>query len=108
MNKPICETKDCNNVTEIHKRTVSKDYYRKICSSCKRKKYGMPSAYERDREKFRALKKGYCSLCGWKGPCDIHRIVEGYKGGQYTEGNVVEICPNCHRLEHQGLIKLTK
>lgn len=41
-----------------------------------------------------------CSLCGWYGPLDSHRLVPGKDGGEYVLGNVINICPNCHRLLH--------
>lgn len=47
-----------------------------------------------------------CSLCSWDGACDIHRIVEGVNGGRYDLGNVVVLCPNCHRSVHRGTIKI--
>jgi hypothetical protein len=50
--------------------------------------------------------KTKCSVCGWKGPCDSHRILRGKDGGKYVAGNVVVLCPNCHRLAHRGLLIL--
>lgn len=44
-----------------------------------------------------------CSLCGWLGPCDKHRLKAGKDGGGYTPGNIIVVCPNCHRLLHRGL-----
>jgi hypothetical protein len=44
-----------------------------------------------------------CSRCGWEGACDKHRIVNGKDGGKYEIGNVIVVCPNCHRLIHKGL-----
>ncbi len=41
-----------------------------------------------------------CQLCGWNGPCDLHRKVSGCEGGKYTRENTMLICPNCHRLKH--------
>jgi hypothetical protein len=52
------------------------------------------------------LNKTKCSVCGWKGPCDSHRILRGKDGGRYTAGNVIVVCPNCHRLAHRGLLIL--
>lgn len=104
--KPKCQEPGCENNAELSNRAYHKDYYRKVCSKHKRLKYGMPTSSKRQREYFHKIKKGICVICGWKGPCDIHRIVHGNAGGRYTRGNVVEICPNCHRLEHQGLMKI--
>ena len=42
-----------------------------------------------------------CSVCGWVGPCDKHRIVAGKDGGEYTEDNIIIVCPNCHRDYHR-------
>lgn len=37
-----------------------------------------------------------CEKCGWdKAYCDRHRL--DHKLG-YVEGNVIILCPNCHRL----------
>lgn len=39
-----------------------------------------------------------CSLCGWNGPCEKHRKLPARVGGQYVAGNVIVVCPNCHKL----------
>lgn len=50
-----------------------------------------------------------CSICGWnKTVCDIHHI-----NGQKCENanshyNLTYVCPNCHRLIHNGLIPKEK
>jgi len=55
---------------------------------------------EEMRECIRARDyKTQCPLCGWYGPLDSHRLVPGKDGGEYLLGNVINICPNCHRLE---------
>ena len=47
-----------------------------------------------------------CFNCGWdRGTCDIHHIVPVSKGGTDLNSNLTYICPNCHRLAHEG--KLT-
>ena len=43
-----------------------------------------------------------CSVCGWVGPCDRHRVISGRDGGEYIEANVQILCPNCHKLKHLG------
>ena len=46
-----------------------------------------------------------CSCCGWnKGSCDIHHIIPRSKGGLDINENLTVICPNCHRLAHEGKI----
>lgn len=48
-----------------------------------------------------------CSNCGWdKTICDLHHIVHRKDGGTDDHSNLTYICPNCHRLAHDG--KLTK
>jgi 5-methylcytosine-specific restriction endonuclease McrA len=48
-----------------------------------------------------------CATCGWKeASCDIHHIIPKSKGGTDEHNNLTHICPNCHRLAHEG--KLTK
>ena len=46
-----------------------------------------------------------CSICGWdKGTCDIHHI-NGKKIDNFNDhNNLTYICPNCHRLVHEGKI----
>lgn len=47
-----------------------------------------------------------CFTCGWDlGSCDIHHIVPRSQGGTDLNENLTYICPNCHRLAHEG--KLT-
>jgi hypothetical protein len=64
------------------------------------------------RGRFKAEKKGRvkadktkCILCGWEGPCDKHRVIHRKAGGKYVPGNVIIVCPNCHRKIHRELIK---
>lgn len=99
----------------FHKDGSRKNYYGKLCSCHNKEKYNMPVV---DFSKFnRYHKKKYgetaemdrsaCMVCGWdKTLCDRHRIKLGCDGGQYTLGNVLVVCPNCHRLIHRGLLKL--
>jgi hypothetical protein len=49
-----------------------------------------------------------CEVCGWKlTTCDKHRMKPGKDGGTYESGNVLILCPNCHRLAHHGVRKTT-
>ena len=44
-----------------------------------------------------------CERCGWnKTRCDVHHRAPKAKGGLHTIDNAVVLCPNCHRLEHEG------
>jgi len=46
-----------------------------------------------------------CFNCGWNlGSCDIHHIIPVSKGGTNDNKNLTHICPNCHRLAHEGKI----
>lgn len=47
-----------------------------------------------------------CSACDWnKGTLDIHHIIERHRGGLDTLDNLSPVCPNCHRLLHEGTLK---
>lgn len=41
----------------------------------------------------------YCQL-------DVHRIIEGKDGGEYTDFNTITTCVGCHRKIHAGKIKI--
>lgn len=46
-----------------------------------------------------------CSLCGWNlGSLDIHHIKHRKHGGTNEHSNLTIVCPNCHRLAHEGKI----
>lgn len=46
-----------------------------------------------------------CQRCGWsRGRCDVHHKVKKSKGGLHTLANALVICPNCHRIKHEGEI----
>jgi len=38
--------------------------------------------------------------CGSRDRREIHRIIPGYQGGEYTEYNVAVLCFTCHRKAH--------
>mgnify|MGYP001611092206 FL=1 len=45
-----------------------------------------------------------CQRCGWgNGRCDVHHIIPRSKGGTNEKQNLVILCPNCHRIEHDKL-----
>ena len=56
------------------------------------------------------LARGKCVLCGESNinVLDVHRVFEGYKGGEYEYENTVCLCANCHRKVHAGEIKITR
>ena len=44
-----------------------------------------------------------CERCGWcKARCDVHHRIAKATGGLHTIANAVVLCPNCHRVEHEG------
>lgn len=101
--RPKCSIENCNNLATT--KNKSNGTFRKLCSKHHKRKYGMftNSKYYR---KVRDFPNGVCSLCSWKGPCDRHRLLYGKEGGAYIKGNVVILCPNCHRLLHLGRLTL--
>lgn len=51
-------------------------------------------------------KKGVCQVCGKTGQTDMHHIKTKGSGGDDTKENLIELCRKCHRLIHDGKIKL--
>jgi predicted HNH restriction endonuclease len=50
-----------------------------------------------------------CSECGWdKGSCDIHHINGRKIDDCHNHNNLTLLCPNCHRLAHEGKINKNK
>jgi hypothetical protein len=51
-----------------------------------------------------------CKFCGADDYCvlDVHRIIPGSNGGEYTETNTVTSCACCHRKIHDGKIKIDR
>ena len=39
---------------------------------------------------------------------DVHRIIPGENGGDYSEINSLVVCSNCHRRIHDGQIKIDR
>lgn len=50
----------------------------------------------------------HCFFCGEDDYAllDVHRIIEGANGGEYTEANSLVVCSNCHRKVHDGQIRI--
>lgn len=106
VNKPKCSIAGCNNNALRNGNPGKKGqiYYHPLCTKHHKAKYGMSyeGSFTRKRRDFPNEK---CVLCDWEGPCDRHRLLMGSDGGEYSKGNVIILCPNCHRLLHKG--KLT-
>jgi len=46
-----------------------------------------------------------CSRCGWnEAPCDIHHVHGRKIDNADNHSNLTYLCPNCHRLFHNGKI----
>lgn len=52
------------------------------------------------------MKQNKCEICGLKLLTDIHHIQSRSLGGSNKPYNKCELCPNCHRLVHEGKIIL--
>lgn len=103
-----CSVEGCGNLGEVHKIINHKVYRRKYCSKHKRQHYGMPLSYNKPKLKAKDAfrKRGMCDkcmICGWEGPCDVHRKEPQ---GSYNMKNMMASCPNCHRLIHRGLLEI--
>lgn len=45
-----------------------------------------------------------CERCGWNAArCDVHHKLPRSQGGRNTIENGAVLCPNCHRVEHEGV-----
>lgn len=102
-----CVIKDCFNSQRFKGYNSSgQKMWDKLCDKHHRFKYGIikKSIEFFDKSNGAYIPNDKCSRCGWdKGPCDRHRKI---KELGYIEGNVVILCPNCHRLESLGIIDL--
>jgi hypothetical protein len=120
VDRPRCIKDDCNNLAKINYRKGNKSYY-KLCTTHLREYYGKKDLYnKRDLERKKQnydlgiyvpknvkIDRSFCSICGWnKTVCDQHRIIFGCNGGKYIKGNLISLCPNCHRLVHRGLLTI--
>ena len=60
----------------------------------------------RTAKKILSRMKVGCSNCAWsEATCDIHHIIERKHGGGNEHSNLTLLCPNCHRLAHNGKLK---
>lgn len=47
-----------------------------------------------------------CERCGWDAArCDVHHRQPKASGGLHTISNAIVLCPNCHRIEHEGAVQ---
>ena len=110
--RPRCAVEGCNNLAlpRSHKQNSpnGKRRYNKYCSTHHKQIYGIHQSKIGEKKRYRNYcDRTKCSLCGWLGPCDSHRVVWGANGGKYKKGNLISVCPNCHRLIHLGKIEMS-
>lgn len=103
--KRRCIIEGCNCLGDISKVINGRVYRRKWCTKHKKIHYGiLIKTRKRIKAKEMFKKRGLknqCWICGWEGPCDIHRK---NPQGSYSFENMMSSCPNCHRLIHRGLL----
>jgi hypothetical protein len=60
--------------------------------------------YKNTRNYKKNLGPNRCEIpnCGFDRVVTKHRIKPGRRGGKYTLGNVIILCPNCHALAEEG------
>ena len=68
----------------------------------------MGKKHTKKQMKKLADKKCYFCPCEEYPLLDVHRIVEGCEGGEYTPYNTITVCSNCHRKIHAGFIKIDR
>lgn len=61
-------------------------------------------------KKIKKLIDKKCKFCQQEDYCtlQVHRIIPGSKGGEYTEFNTVTTCSNCHNKIHDEKIKIDR
>jgi hypothetical protein len=95
IHRGTCTQTDCNRKRRYKGKHISgKRRYGLICDFHHMRTYSAGSNQHLDNTR--------CASCGWdQSNCDRHRLVAD---GKYVPENVVILCPNCHRLVHQGKI----
>jgi hypothetical protein len=89
--RPTCTIENCKNLAT----SKGNGKYKNICSTHHKNKC---------LKTHKKWQKFSCQICGWNlSKCDRHRIVPGKDGGEYVKGNVIIVCPNCHRLVHDKM-----
>lgn len=66
----------------------------------------VPKDERKKNKKLINAKKHNCEYCGKKN-CytNTHHIRSKGAGGDDTENNLIELCGDCHRAVHDGIIK---
>lgn len=61
-------------------------------------------------KKAKKISDGKCCFCGEKDYIllEVHRILEGSKGGIYSSHNTITTCSHCHKKIHAGNIKIDR
>jgi hypothetical protein len=99
------------NQTEEARERLSKSVGEAVRKKAKRRgRKRIESIFEASsRTRSKILKRLHlpCSLCGWnEGLCDLHHIHGRDVPDANNHKNLSWICPNHHRLVHEGKIKL--
>lgn len=81
-----------------------------LCKNCKKEthaKKDIKSLLDMSKRTVTKILKragAACSICGWNDAvCDVHHIIPKSQGGTDDNGNLIIICPNCHRKIHSGV-----
>jgi len=89
MDRPVCNVAGCESLCTLqHTGSSGEQVFRSTCWAHGR------AVVRRASSRLRSSSEP-CERCGWsEAPCDRHRLapMDGY-----SEGNVVVLCPNCHR-----------
>jgi hypothetical protein len=105
--RPLCYVEGCSSPARRWLRKGDRTYQYGL--ECK-KHYALRLGHGYGEISRKKLELGIttekCSICGWEGPCEVHRVTYGCDGGRYAKGNVVVLCPNCHTLVHHGKLDL--
>lgn len=96
-----CQIEGCKKLGRNKGFYKGKIRYDRFCEFHHRLRYG---SNDFGKNIMNQIPNDRCEVCGWdKGFCDRHR--KNSKLG-YTKENVKVLCPNCHRLVTQGLLKI--
>lgn len=112
----VCSVPGCGRPQDMKENRNGVKRWYKLCRH--HRKPGQPTQYRVVKDAANAgvpkfipinpLATDHCSICDWHGPCDKHRVKAGKDGGTYERGNLIVVCPNCHRLLHRGIDPRTR